>query len=312
MMARDGYERGMHRLRFILPPPNLLVTFEAAGRLMSFTRAAEELNVTRVAVSQQIKALETYLGVLLFHRENRSLSFTHVGKRYHDEIVASLERAVRATADIVGKPDSNILVVTATTGFATYWLMPRIGTFRHQYPEIDLRFVVSDRYLDIAEESIDIAIRYGAPPTMDVNYEYLQQEIIAPTCSIDFIAPGRTLRPEDLETLPLIHLDGPYDQQTRWQNWFEIHGRKDFRLKGGITVNTYTNLVQAVLDGQGFALIGTPLMEAFLASGKLIQPVLAEPIKRRSFYLATPATRRPTLAGEAFISWIREAFKLSV
>ncbi|WP_347310766.1 LysR substrate-binding domain-containing protein [Defluviimonas sp. SAOS-178_SWC] len=276
---------------------------------MNFTKAAEELNVSRVAVSQQIKALESYLGVILFRRENRALSFTQVGQRYHYEIAAALERAAGATTDIVRKPDNKILVVTATTGFATYWLMPRIGTFRQQYPEIDLRFVVSDRYLDIAEESIDIAIRYGAPPAANVNYEYLQEEVIAPTCAADFITPGRILCPEDLEAFPLIHLDGPYDQQTRWQNWFEVNGRKGFRLKGGITVNTYTNLVQAVLDGQGFALIGTPLMETFLSSGKLVQPVLAKPIKRRSFYLAIPTTRRPTLAAEAFISWIRVAFR---
>lgn len=301
----------MQKLRYALPPPNLLVSFEAAGRLMSFTKAAEELNVSRVAVSQQIKALEVYLGVMLFRRENRTLSFTNAGERYHREITVSLERAVRATADIIGKPDKKVLVVTASAGFATYWLMPRIGAFRQQYPDIDLRFVVSDRYLDIAEESIDIAIRYGTPPAADVSYEHLQQEVIAPTCSADFIEPGRRLSPEDLESFPLIHLDGPYDQQTRWQNWFELHGRKDFRLKGGITVNTYTNLVQAALDGQGFALIGTPLMDTFFASGKLVQPVQAAPVVRRSFHLALPTTRRPSLAAEAFVSWIRSVFSPS-
>ncbi|NGO55347.1 LysR family transcriptional regulator [Mesorhizobium camelthorni] len=298
----------MQRLRSTLPSPNLLVSFEAAGRLLSFTRAATELNVTRVAVSQQIRALEDFLGVPLFHRLHRALSLTQVGERYHRAISGALEQAVRATAEISKHADKNMVNVTATAGFTTYWLMPNIGGFRQKHPEIELRFVISDRYLDLVEENIDVAIRYGTPPFSNVNADHLVREVIAPTCAGDFVQSGQQLPPEDMARHPLIHLDGPYEEQTRWSHWFRTQGLEWRASQGGITVNTYTNLVQAVLDGQGFALIGMPLIARFLASGSLVQPVLAPAVLRHSFYLVTPNNHRPSKAASAFCDWVRRAF----
>jgi LysR family glycine cleavage system transcriptional activator len=298
----------MQRLRSVLPSSNLLVTFEAAGRLLSFTRAATELNVTRVAVSQQIRGLETFLGMPLFYRLHRSLSLTQVGERYHRAISGALEQAARATLEIGKHADKNIVNVTATAGFTTYWLMPNIGGFRQMHPEIELRFVISDRYLDLVEENIDVAIRYGTPPFGNVNADHLVREVIGPTCAADFAQPGQQFRPEDMVRQPLIHLDGPYDEQTRWPHWFRAQGLEWRTTKGGITVNTYTNLVQAVLDGQGFALIGTPLIERFLTSGSLVQPVLAPAVLRRSFYIVTPKTHRPSKTSGVFCDWVRSAF----
>ena len=298
----------MQRLRSVLPSSNLLVTFEAAGRLLSFTRAATELNVTRVAVSQQIRGLENFLGMPLFYRLHRSLSLTQVGERYHRAISGALEQAARATLEITKHADKNIVNVTATAGFTTYWLMPNIGGFRQKHPEIELRLVISDRYLDLVEENIDVAIRYGTPPFANVNAEHLVREVIAPTCAAHFAKAGHQLYPEDMFRHPLIHLDGPYDEQTRWPHWFRGQGLEWRASQGGITVNTYTNLVQAVLDGQGFALIGTPLVERFLTSGSLVQPVLAPAVLRHSFYIVTPNNHRPSKAATVFCDWVRGAF----
>lgn len=297
----------MQRLRSTLPSPNLLVTFEASGRLLSFTRAATELNVTRVAVSQQIRALEEFLGVSLFRRLHRAIELTSVGERYHRAISGALEQAARATTEISRVTDKNIVNITATAGFTTYWLMPNIGDFRQQHPDIELRFIISDRFLDLVEENIDVAIRYADPPFQGFNAELLVREVIAPTCAASFVESGRSLLPEEMYRYPLIHLDGPYDEQTRWPHWFRTRGL-EWRAQGGITVNTYTNLVQAVLDGQGFALIGEPLIEGFLKSGTLIQPVAAPPVQRRAFYLVTPSNRRPSTVANLFCDWIRQTF----
>lgn len=278
---------------------------------MSFTRAATELNVSRVAVSQQIRALETYLGAPLFRRQHRALTLTSIGERYHRIISRALEQIVRGTDEIIRSPDQKTVIVTSTAGFATYWLMPNIGAFRQRHPDIDLRFVISDRYLDIAEENIDIAIRYGTPSFSNIHSEHLVQEVIAPTCAARFIPQGLRLTPQEMAAHPLIHLDGPYDAQTGWQNWFQLQDLDPKSLQRSITVNTYTNLVQAVLDGQGFALVGPPLMTGFLLSQKLVQPVMAEPMTRRSFYLVLPSNRLLSDAAHAFCDWIREAFRKS-
>jgi len=155
-----------------------------------------------------------------------------------------------------------------------------------------------------------VAVRYGEPPFPGYNADLLVREVIAPTCAAGFVEPGRSLSPSEIRRYPLIHLDGPYDEQTRWQHWFRLQGIEWHGPQGGITVNTYTNLVQATLDGQGFSLIGTPLIQSYLASGTLMQPVSAPPVQRRSFYLITRSDRRLSNVAALFCNWIRQTFDM--
>lgn len=297
----------MQKLRYKLPPPNLLISFEAAGRHLSFTKAATELNVSRVAVSQQMQALEKFLGVPLFHRSQRAVKLTRVGERYHLAISDALERALRATAEISRRSESNIVNVGTTPGFMTYWLSPRLGEFRTLHPDIELRFIVSDGNLGF-EDNIDIVIRYGTPPFEGAEATFLARQAIGPTCASSFLPEGTVLSPYDLLHQPLINLEGPYDEHTRWSTWFRVQGIDMGKVKAGITVNSYTNLVQAALDGQGFALVGPPLIERFLSNGSLIQPVSATPVVRHAFHLLLPQNSTPPLAAEAFAEWVRTSF----
>ncbi|WP_432350004.1 LysR substrate-binding domain-containing protein (plasmid) [Shinella yambaruensis] len=297
----------MQKLRFKLPPPNLLISFEAAGRHLSFTKAATELNVSRVAVSQQMQALEKFLGVLLFHRLQRAVKLTRVGERYHLAIADALERALRATAEISRRSESNIVNVGTTPGFMTYWLSPRLGEFRTLHPDIELRFIVSDGNLGF-EDNIDVVIRYGVPPFEGAEATFLARQAIGPTCASSFLPEGTVLSPRDLLDHPLINLEGPYDEHTRWSTWFRVQGIDMGKVKAGITVNSYTNLVQAALEGQGFALIGPPLIERFLSNGTLIQPVSAPLVIRHAFHLLAPQNSTPPIAAEAFATWVKAAF----
>jgi LysR family glycine cleavage system transcriptional activator len=303
-MGKVGF---MQRLRRKLPPPNFLITFEAAGRQLSFTKAASELNVSRVAVSQQIKALENFLGVPLFQRLQRAVRLTKAGDRYHVAISEALERALRATVEISRRSDTNIVNVGATPGFMTYWLSPRLGEFRTTHPDIELRFIVSDGNLGF-DDNIDVAIRYGSPPFDDAEATFLVRQAISPTCASTFLPSGTTLAPADLLRHPLIHLEGPYDEQTRWSKWFRALGIDMAKARAGITVNSYTNLVQAALDGQGFALIGPPLIEKFLSTGALIQPVDAPPLVRHAFHLLLPSGAMPSASSQVFSNWVKSSF----
>ncbi|MCP8894720.1 LysR family transcriptional regulator [Shinella daejeonensis] len=303
-MRKFGF---MQKLRYRLPPPNLLITFEAAGRHLSFTKAATELNVSRVAVSQQIQALEKFLGIPLFQRLQRSVRLTRVGERYHLAISDALERALRATVEISKRSESNIVNVGTTPGFMHYWLSPRLGEFRTIHPDIELRFIVSDGNLGF-EENIDVAIRYGTPPFEGAESTFLARQEISPTCASTFLPPGVTLSPSDLLRQPLLHLEGPFDEKTRWSIWFRAQGLDIAKARPGITLNSYTNLVQAALDGQGFALIGPPLIGRFLSNGTLIQPVHAAPVVRHAFHLLSPRTSIPSAAVGSFAEWVRRSF----
>ncbi|MGH8781342.1 LysR substrate-binding domain-containing protein [Paraburkholderia sp.] len=295
----------MSSLKMTLPPPNMLVTFEAAGRHLSFSRAAIELNVSRVAVSQQIQALESFLGVQLFHRLDRTIRLSDNGARYHAAISSALRQAVQATIEISSRPIDNIVTISATAGFTTYWLLPNFGGFRALHPDIELRFIVSDQ-LSGADNSVDIAVTYGSAPP-DADSVLLTSQTIAPTCSATYLANrSPPIKPGDLLKHPLIHLEGPYDRLTRWSTWFTNQGVNMDAAKSNITVNTYTNLVQAVFDGQGFALIGPPLMRQFLANKTLVQPIQADPVRCHGFHLTVLSPG--AAATEAVAEWIKTSF----
>lgn len=297
----------MSSLKARLPPPNMLITFEAAGRHLSFSRAAVELNVSRVAVSQQIQALESFLGVQLFHRLDRTIRLSDNGARYHAAISSVLRQALQATIEISSRPIDNIVTISATAGFTTYWLLPNLGGFRTLHPDIELRFIVSDQFSD-TDNSVDIAVTYGSAPP-DTDSVLLTSQTIAPTCSATYLANRNPpVKPGDLLKHPLIHLEGPYDRLTRWSTWFTNQGVNMDAAKSNITVNTYTNLVQAVFDGQGFALIGPPLMRQFLANKTLVQPIQADPVRCHGFHLTVLRHSPGAAATEAVAEWIKASF----
>lgn len=295
----------MRKLRSKIPPPNWLVTFEAAARCLSFTKASEELNVTRVAVSQQIKSLEGYLEVQLFHRLHRSLRLTRAGEQYFRAISDALQSILSATYEVQRSSRRDGVTVTASTGFATYWLLPRIGEFRKLHPDIDIQLLIADSYLDLSAQEVDVAIRYGDGVWPNVDATFLLQETIFPVCSKSYLR-GRPpfTEPRELLGERLLHLEGRYDPQTRWLPWFHEHGVDIDSQPHGLRLNTYTNLVQAALDGQGIALIGPPLMKNHLESGALVRPIDVAPTLRRAFYLARPKDGQPTAQTMLFCEWL--------
>src|SRR3954468_23841386 len=133
-----------------LPPLNALKAFEAAARSESFTRAAEELNVTQGAVSHQVKALEAILGVRLFHRERQRLVMTEAGRDYLAVVRDALDRIAMGTERLLQRQSSGVLTVSTSPDFAAKWLVNRLGRFAEKHPDIDLRISASTQYVDFA------------------------------------------------------------------------------------------------------------------------------------------------------------------
>ncbi len=144
-----------------LPPLNALKAFEAAARHESFTRAAEELCVTQGAVSHQVKALETELGLKLFNRERQRLVITEAGRGYLAIVRDAFDRIADGTERLLQRQRGGALTVSTSPNFAAKWLVHRLGRFAEVHPEIDLRVSASANHIDFAREDIDLAIRHG-------------------------------------------------------------------------------------------------------------------------------------------------------
>lgn len=281
-----------------------LIAFEAACRHANFTRAAEELGVSRVSVSRQIAALEEALGTRLFHRDHRKVTLTQTGRMLEAEIPPALHQIAAALTHVQAQSGRRRLTVTTTSAFATYWLMPRLVDFSNAHPEIELNLMVADRKLDLEAEGIDVAIRYSKtrPPWKKVTP--LLQERVFPVVSPSYQAKTPLRRPEDLLNENLLHLSGIYRPGARWPNWFRQNGISPPQESSGVVLNTYINMLQAAIAGHGVALAGNPLVDPYLEDGTLRKLEGFLEIERDFFYLIDVTENRPDAV--IFGEWLIE------
>ena len=176
-----------------LPPLNALRAFEAAGRHLSFTKAAEELYVTQAAISHQIKGLEEYLGIPLFRRLNRALLLTEAGQHYLPSVSQALEDLRKATDQLYQRDAVGVLTVTLLPSFAARWLVPRLGRFRQAHPDIEIRIAPTLETIDFAQDDVDIAIRYGHGSYPGLRCERFMSEDIYPVCSPELLQGSNPL-----------------------------------------------------------------------------------------------------------------------
>ena len=204
-----------------LPPLNALRAFEAAARHLSFTQAAEELNVTQAAVSHQIRGLEDWLGFSLFRRLSRALVLTEAGQLLFPEVRAAMDILTTAVNRVQRQDSEGVLTVTTMDSFAQSWLVPRLGRFRQLHPDIDVRLVMVDRMVDLAREGVDVAVRYGRGNWPGLTVSLLRTEELFPVCAPDLIANGPPLKePRDLANYTLLHDEMPVD----WRDWLAAVG----------------------------------------------------------------------------------------
>ena len=292
----------MANLRKTLAKVAHLVAFEAACRNSNFTRAAEELGVTRVSVSRQIAELEEGLGTKLFHRDHRKVSLTQAGRALETEVCPALHQIAGALQSVAAAAGEARLTITTTSAFATYWLMPRLVDFSNRYPEIELNLVVSDRMLDLDAEGVDIAIRYAVGPPSWKNVTRLLRERIFPIVSPKYQPRTSLTAPEDLLREHLIHLSGIYRPGARWPNWFRLNNLSPPPESSGVVMNTYINMLQAAIAGHGIALAGNPLVDPYLADGSLRKLDGFLEYDRDYFYLINTTKSRPD--AELFCDWL--------
>ena len=276
-----------------LPPLKALRAFEAAARHLSFSKAAEELFVTPGAISQQIKLLEEFLGVSLFKRMHRRILLTDSAQCILPGIQSGLNQMSNALDELKSINFERPITITTPPSFATKWLVPRLKSFRKSNPEIDIRIDTSIEVVDLTHSDIDIAIRFGNGEYTDMQVDFMLHQEVFPVCSPKLVSKKRPLKhPSDLKNFEILQYD-PHLWESDWpdwQMWLMAVGAEDVDMHRGLSFSQQELLVQAAIDGQGVALVGSVSVEDDLKAGKLIKPFeQSYPLKLSYYFVTTPA-----------------------
>jgi len=300
-----------------LPPLNALKAFEAAARHASFRKAANELNVSPAAISHQIKNLEAYLGVQLFHRERRTIRLSDAGQAALPLLRDGFGRLAEAVQLMREEDDRpRALRISAPPSLAAKWLLPRLSGYAALNPGLDIRLSATAALIDdgpapapandgFHEADADLAIRFGEGDWPGCRVDKLMDVSALPLCSPRLLEGRRALRrPDDLRHHTLLHDDTDYAGRPEWRAWLAAAGVYGVDAARGPRFNQAALALDAAAEGQGVALTLEPLARADLGAGRLAAPFAVRLRLRPAYYLVCPegAAEEPTTA--AFRRWL--------
>jgi LysR family glycine cleavage system transcriptional activator len=293
-----------------------LQAFEATARYGNYVDAAKELSVTPAAVGQQVRLLETWLGVQLFNRlssgQNR-LVLTESASSALPDFIEGFNRLNLGVQRIRASSVRNVITVSISQSFVTRWLLPRLENFTKQNPDIDVRLDVTDRVIDIEHGEADIGIRCGFGTWIGLQSIKLMNEEIFPVCS-EMLLQGKPApsKINELSNFTLIH-DTTMKESgglPSWESWFHRFGLNNQALDRGLQINSSSAVIQAALKGQGIALVRRAFVVDEIKTGQLIRllPELSCPISWAYYIVGTDESLvKPT--ANAFIEWILDEAK---
>lgn len=286
-----------------LPSLNALRAFVAAGRHLSFTRAADELHVTQGAVSRLVKQLEEDLGVSLFSRGPRGLELTEAGAAYLPPLTEAFERMQAATRLIArsARP-ANRLAITMLPTFAMRWFMPRLADFHQLNPDIAVDVTSADRPVDFAAEPVDVGIQYGSGQWAgDLHAEFLFPETVTLVASPALLKSKALHKPDDVKRhVLLMHSTRP----EAWAEWFTAAGLKGSASRGPAFEHFFMS-IEAAVNGLGLALVPEFFVTQELRDGRLVEPLPKFRLQRPGgYYLLCLKGREREPAIRAFRNWL--------
>jgi LysR family glycine cleavage system transcriptional activator len=256
-----------------LPPLKAVHYFEAAARLQSFTKAAQELNVTHSAISHQIKSLEDWLGQALFERRSRQVRLTDVGQRFLGPVRSAFTQLSVAANEATQFSKARPLTVTCLPSVAAKWLVPKLQNFRSRHPELNVHISATGSVEVIGEGDIDIGIRFGRGNWDGLHSELLYANEVFPVCAPGLLDPAKPIRQaRDVMQYPLLtDTDWVRSGYDVWRDWLAAAGAGDVDFRSDISLN-YSNLqIQAAIDGLGIAIGNQILAGDDLKHGRLIK-----------------------------------------
>ncbi|MDB5945657.1 MAG: transcriptional regulator, LysR family, partial [Ramlibacter sp.] len=290
-----------------LPPLDLLRSFEAAARHLSFTLAGRELFLTQSAVSRQIQQVEAALGVPLFERRHRALALTAAGYVLQRAVSDALARLRDATALIRSATQPRQVAMTCTPGFASFWLIPRLARFTGDHPAVDVRISATVDLLDLARSPVDLAVRFcssreGEGPPL---FEEAVVPVCSPTLARNKVHPLR--KPADLAHHTLLAVDTPQGTapMVDWEPWIQVMGLREVRMKNTVRFTQYADAIAAAVAGQGVAIGRLPLLAQLIRQKRLVAPFGGGAASQRGYYVMLSPQGAANADAQDFARWLR-------
>jgi LysR family glycine cleavage system transcriptional activator len=283
-------------------PLNALRAFEQVAAHLSFTDAAQALNVTTAAVSSHIKSLEEFLETPLFIRHSRSVRLTPQGARLLPGVQRGMSELSRAVDQLRHDRTSGLLNITLLGSFLQKWLLPRLGDFYQKHPEVDLRFNASREVMDFMSTDFHAAVRYGRGDWPQTRAERMLDDWVFPVASPELVAkvgPIETLA--DFGKYPLLH-----SSSEPWMDWLRRVGGDTSRLERGPVLDDSASLLTAAEQGHGLALARWSLVAGDLAAGRLVRPTNQSVRQIHSYYFVAPPQNFDLPKVRRFRDWLRE------
>ncbi|WP_301836640.1 LysR substrate-binding domain-containing protein [Burkholderia cenocepacia] len=288
-----------------LPPLNTISAFEASARLMSFTKAAEELHLSQGAVSRQIQVLEERMGVPLFTRRHKEIQLTRAGLIFQQAIAQSLN-TIRRAVTMIEALDTSTVTIAASNAMANFWLMPAIFEFSTQHPNIDIRVLASNSLVDPWHEPVDLAIRYGDGHWPNLAKVKLFEEEIFPVCTPAYQKAHEIKSVQDLMECELIEYASDSADSNSWDTWLEHAGVQHGAARKHLTLSNYDLVYRAACSGKGVALAWAYGVPEEDRGALLVRPLDVSVKTGLCEYIVYADTEELSAPARIFLSWLTD------
>jgi DNA-binding transcriptional LysR family regulator len=286
-----------------LPSLDTVKGFVAVGRRMSVSLAADDLCVTQSAMSKQIRNLEEAIGIRLFQRNWRSLTFTPQGEQLFDALNGCVQQ-LQDGFERVGLGSRRPVTISASVGVSALWLLPRLAHFQQRHPDVELRIATTNVIMDLVAEGVDLAIRYCPESMAPAGAVRLFGESIAPVATPDLAVHGFDTA-QEIGRLVLLDFEDKHEWLT-WDGWLASRGLSASMARRVIRFNHYDQAIQAAAAGQGIALGRLELLGQMLQDGRL-EMLRAVNARRSSHsYWVVQASSSPRADVQRVTAWILE------
>lgn len=283
-----------------------LAVFEAAGRLGSFTAAADEMGMSQPAVSKQMKILESSLRTALFERRTNRRSLTPDGALLHRTVAEAFDLLEARLSRLRG--DASHLRIAVQPSVAESWFAPRLGELRTAIAPAHVQLTIFDHARELAEIEHDVSIRFGDGSVPHLCSEQLVTEIVVPVASPELaqeLGLTSTSPAEALFFAPLLHVDHTDRTWQHWPDWFTANNL-DYTVPAEQEVYpTYASVVPLAISGNGVILSWRTLIGDHLRRGLLLEVGPVAHVPSHGYFMHwLPALSRD-VAFERFHAWLR-------
>lgn len=283
-------------------PLNALRAFEAAARNKSFKKAADELFVSHSAISHQVRRLEEYLSVDLFHRVSRGVELTRAGRTFYPSLHDAFRLIDEGTDLVLAPRNDGPLTLQVYSTFAVRWLIPRLTAFNRAHPDVLVRLHTSQSDVNFEHEDVDLCVMVGVADAPGVHYDFLFNTELFPVCSPELMAGRQLEAPQDLARQNLIQV---YPSGRDWYHWLDRFDVEDVDPQQGLQVDSYDLAFNTASQGLGVALGMRPFVDRELRSGALVEAFPGHRVTAPgAWYLACREEQREDDRVVAFRTWL--------